>query len=152
MEWVLLRFAAPTESLPGTHGSGPSGGRSHSCATSVQETADTIPPTALRSTTLAASSVSRMKLSKQPAPCVSPSFEAVPIYATSSISLSRTDSGSASAFLFEACSTFTEITTYMFTKLLRRFTPKATTASLPLLLLRLLPGGTNQFPGRTNSC
>jgi hypothetical protein len=49
---------------------------------------------------------------------------------------------------FEACSTFTEIATYMLTESLKRlFAPKAPTASLPLPLLRLLPGETNQFPG-----
>ena len=49
---------------------------------------------------------------------------------------------------FEACSTFTHIATYMLTESLKRlFAPKAPTVSLPLPPLRLLPGGTNQFPG-----
>ena len=49
---------------------------------------------------------------------------------------------------FEACSTFTLITTYMLTEPLKRpFTSKAPTALLPPPPLRLLPGGANQFPG-----
>jgi len=49
---------------------------------------------------------------------------------------------------FEACSVFTRITTYMLTEPLERlFASKASAASLPLPPLRLLPGGTNQFPG-----
>jgi hypothetical protein len=51
---------------------------------------------------------------------------------------------------FEACSTFTRVTTYMLTEPLKRpFTSKAPTTSLPPSPLRLLPGGTNQFPGGT---
>ncbi len=43
---------------------------------------------------------------------------------------------------------FTRITTYMLTEPLKRlFASKAPTTSLPLPSLRLLPGGTNQFPG-----
>ena len=43
---------------------------------------------------------------------------------------------------------FTRITTYMLTEPLKRlFASKAPTASSPLPSLRLLPGGTNQFPG-----
>ena len=49
---------------------------------------------------------------------------------------------------FEAYSTFIRITTYMLTESLKRLlTSKAPAASLPPLLLRSLPGGTNQFPG-----
>jgi len=51
---------------------------------------------------------------------------------------------------FEACSVFTPVTTYMLTEPLERlFASKAPTASLPPQPLRLLPGGTNQFPGGT---
>src|SRR5580692_4202823 len=50
--------------------------------------------------------------------------------------------------LFEACSAFTHVTACMLTESpMRPSTPKASAASLPPLLLRLLPGGTNQFPG-----
>ena len=50
--------------------------------------------------------------------------------------------------LFEACSAFTHVTAYMLAKSpMRPSTPKASAASLPPLLLRLLPGGANQFPG-----
>jgi hypothetical protein len=46
---------------------------------------------------------------------------------------------------------FTHVTTYMLTEPLERlFTSKAPTTSLPRPPLRLLPGGTNQFPGGTN--
>jgi hypothetical protein len=49
---------------------------------------------------------------------------------------------------FEACSTFTRVTTCMLTEPpMRPFTPKASAALFPRPLLRLLPGGTNQFPG-----
>src|ERR1019366_2342815 len=52
---------------------------------------------------------------------------------------------------FEAYSVFTHVTTYMLTEPLERlFTSKAPTTSLPRPPLRLLPGGTNQFPGGTN--
>jgi hypothetical protein len=50
--------------------------------------------------------------------------------------------------LFEACSAFTHVTAYMLTESpMRPSTPKASAASLPPPLLRLLPGGANQFPG-----
>jgi hypothetical protein len=50
--------------------------------------------------------------------------------------------------VFEACSAFTHVTACMLTESpMRPSTPKASAASLPPLLLRLLPGGTNQFPG-----
>src|SRR6202795_118956 len=50
--------------------------------------------------------------------------------------------------LFEACSAFTHVTACMLAESpMRPSTPKASAASLPPLLLRLLPGGTNQFPG-----
>jgi len=49
--------------------------------------------------------------------------------------------------LFEACSAFTHVTACMLAKSpMRPSTPKASAASLPPLLLRLLPGGANQFP------
>src|SRR5271156_3608646 len=54
--------------------------------------------------------------------------------------------------LFEACSAFTHVTACMLAESpMRPFTPKASAASLPPLLLRLLPGGANQFPGGFNS-
>ena len=57
--------------------------------------------------------------------------------------------GSCVAF-FQACSAFTHVTACMLAKSpLRPSSPEASTASLPLPLLRLLPGGTNQFPGGT---
>ena len=50
--------------------------------------------------------------------------------------------------VFEACSAFTHVTACMLAESpMRPSTPKASAASLPQLLLRLLPGGTNQFPG-----
>jgi Putative transposase len=50
--------------------------------------------------------------------------------------------------IFEACSAFTHVTACMLTESpTRPSTPKASAASLPPPLLRLLPGGTNQFPG-----
>ena len=49
--------------------------------------------------------------------------------------------------LFEACSAFTHVTACMLAKSpMRPSPPKASAASLPPLLLRLLPGGTNQLP------
>jgi hypothetical protein len=52
---------------------------------------------------------------------------------------------------FEACSAFTHVTAYRLAKSpMRPSTPEASAASLPPLLLRLLPGGTNQFPGGTS--
>jgi hypothetical protein len=49
---------------------------------------------------------------------------------------------------FEACSAFTLITACTLAKSPKRpSTPKASATSLPLPLLRLLPGGANQFPG-----
>jgi len=49
--------------------------------------------------------------------------------------------------LFEACSAFTHVTACMLAESpLRPSTPKASAASLPPLLLRLLPGGAKQFP------
>jgi hypothetical protein len=54
--------------------------------------------------------------------------------------------------LFEACSAFTLVTACMLTESsMRPSTPKASAASLPPPLLRLLPGGANQFPGGFNS-
>ena len=54
--------------------------------------------------------------------------------------------------LFEACSAFTHVTACMLAKSpMRPSTPKASAVSLPPLLLRLLPGGANQFPGGFNS-
>jgi len=51
-------------------------------------------------------------------------------------------------YVFEAFSKITHIATYMLTEALKQlFAPKAPAASLPLPLLRLLPGETNQFPG-----
>jgi hypothetical protein len=50
--------------------------------------------------------------------------------------------------LFEACSAFTLVTACKLAESpMRPSTPKASAASLPPLLLRLLPGGANQFPG-----
>ncbi len=50
--------------------------------------------------------------------------------------------------LFEACSAFTHVTAYRLAKSpVRPSTPEASAALLPPLLLRLLPGGTNQLPG-----
>jgi hypothetical protein len=50
--------------------------------------------------------------------------------------------------LFEACSAFTHVTACLLTESpMRPSTPKASAASLPPPLLRLLPGGANQFPG-----
>jgi hypothetical protein len=49
---------------------------------------------------------------------------------------------------FKACSAFTHVTACMLAESpMRPSTPKASAASLPALLLRLLPGGANQFPG-----
>ena len=54
--------------------------------------------------------------------------------------------------LFEACSAFTHVTACMLAESpMRPSTPKASAASLPPPLLRLLPGGANQFPGGFNS-
>jgi hypothetical protein len=51
--------------------------------------------------------------------------------------------------LFEACSAFTHVTACMLAESpMRPSTPKASAASLPPLLLRLLPGGTKPVPGR----
>jgi hypothetical protein len=51
---------------------------------------------------------------------------------------------------FGACSAFTSITACMIAKSpMRPSTPKAPADLLPLLLLRLLPGGAIQFPGGT---
>jgi hypothetical protein len=53
---------------------------------------------------------------------------------------------------FEACSAFTHVTACMLAESpMRPSTPKASAASLPPPLLRLLPGGANQFPGGFNS-
>jgi hypothetical protein len=50
--------------------------------------------------------------------------------------------------LFGACTAFTFVTAYQLAKSPKRpSTPEASAASLPPLLLRLLPGGANQFPG-----
>ena len=52
--------------------------------------------------------------------------------------------------LFEACSAFTHVTACLLAKSPSRpSTPEASAASLPPPLLRLLPGGANQFPGGT---
>jgi hypothetical protein len=58
-------------------------------------------------------------------------------------SLPRNLGGSASSIThFEACSTFTRVTACMIAKSLEEpSTPKASTASLPPPLLRLLPAG-----------
>jgi hypothetical protein len=58
-------------------------------------------------------------------------------------SLPRIPAGSAHRFThFEACSTFTRVTACMIAKSLEGpSTPKASTASLPPPLLRLLPAG-----------
>src|SRR5271157_1610786 len=49
---------------------------------------------------------------------------------------------------FGACTAFTFVTAYKLAKSPKRpSTPEASAASLPPLLLRLLPGGANQFPG-----
>ena len=49
---------------------------------------------------------------------------------------------------FEACTAFTIVTACMIAKSPSRpITPEASAASLPPLLLRLLPGGAIQFPG-----
>jgi hypothetical protein len=54
--------------------------------------------------------------------------------------------------LFEACSAFTHVTACTLAESpMRPSTPKASAASLPPPLLRLLPGGANQFPGGFNS-
>ena len=51
---------------------------------------------------------------------------------------------------FGACTAFTFVTAYKLAKSpTRPSTPEASAASLPPLLLRLLPGGANQFPGGT---
>ena len=50
--------------------------------------------------------------------------------------------------LFQACSAFTHVTACMLAKSpMRPSTPKASAASLPPPLLRLLPSGANQFSG-----
>ena len=49
---------------------------------------------------------------------------------------------------WRACSAFTHVTACMLAESpMRPSTPKASAASLPPPLLRLLPGGANQFPG-----
>ena len=49
---------------------------------------------------------------------------------------------------FGACTAFTFVTAYRLAKSPKRpSTPEASAASSPPLLLRLLPGGANQFPG-----
>lgn len=49
---------------------------------------------------------------------------------------------------FGACTAFTLVTAYKLAKSPKRpSTPEASAASLPPLLLRLLPGGANQIPG-----
>src|SRR5271156_2010801 len=49
---------------------------------------------------------------------------------------------------FAACSAITHVTACMLAESpMRPSTPKASAASLPPLLLRLLPSGANQFPG-----
>ena len=54
--------------------------------------------------------------------------------------------------VFGAGSAFTHVTAYMLAESpMRPSTPKASAASLPPPLLRLLPGGANQFPGGFNS-
>jgi hypothetical protein len=53
--------------------------------------------------------------------------------------------------LFEACLAFTHVTACTLAQSpLRPSTPEASAASLPPPLPRLLPGGTNQFPGGTH--
>src|ERR1017187_1713811 len=53
---------------------------------------------------------------------------------------------------FEACSAFTHVTACTLAESPKRpSTPKAPTTSLPPSLLRLLPGGANQFPGGLRS-
>src|SRR5262245_49230554 len=57
---------------------------------------------------------------------------------------------SSCVILFEACSAFTFVTACLLAESLKRpSTPEASAASLPPLLLRLLPGGANQFPDGT---
>jgi hypothetical protein len=52
--------------------------------------------------------------------------------------------------VFEACSAFTHVTACTLAESPSRpFPPEAPAASLPPPLLRLLPGGANQFPGGT---
>jgi hypothetical protein len=54
--------------------------------------------------------------------------------------------------VFGACSAFTHVTACMLTESpMRTSTLKASAASLPPPLLRLLPGGANQFPAGFNS-
>src|SRR5713226_6065291 len=62
-------------------------------------------------------------------------------------SLCNSQVGSCNCF-FEACSAFTHLMACTLAESPKRpSTPKAPTASLPPLPLRLLPGGANQFPG-----
>jgi hypothetical protein len=80
-------------------------------------------------------------------------MELVRSYDSIRFGLPRTRGGSAPALVFSrACSAFTHVTACMLAESpMRPSTPKASAASLPPPLLRLLPGGANQFPGGFNS-
>jgi hypothetical protein len=62
-------------------------------------------------------------------------------------SLCNSQVGCSCNCFFGACSAFTHVMVHARRVAKRPSTPKAPTASLPPLSLRLLPGGANQFPG-----